>query len=119
MNNFKELSNGLFISYNLFRFIDPVITDIEPRHGPQAGGTRVKIKGEYLNAGSHLEAFIGDLPCKIVRTRRKAAICITSRSPRLQKLDVKMMFDHGKPRVHAKRYEYVADPTIEYSYSGD
>jgi len=102
-----------------YRFIDPVITDIEPRHGPQAGGTRVKIKGEYLNAGSHLEAFIGDLPCKIVRTRRKAAICITSRSPRLQKLDVKMMFDHGKPRVHAKRYEYVADPTIEYSYSGN
>ena len=52
------------------------------------------------------------------RTRRKAAICITSKSPRLQKLDVRMMFDHGKPRVHAKRYEYVADPTIEYSYSG-
>jgi len=103
-----------------YNFIDPVISDIEPRHGPQAGGTRVKIKGEYLNAGSHVEAFIGDLPCRIVKTRRKAAICITSKSPRLQKLDVKMHFDHGKARVlDRKRFEYVADPTIELAYSGN
>ena len=56
---------------------------------------------------------------RIVKTRRKAAICITSKSPRLQKLDVKMHFDHGKARVlDRKRFEYVADPTIELAYSG-
>ena len=102
-----------------YKFIDPVITDIEPRHGPQAGGTKIKIKGEYLNAGSHVEAYIGDLECRIIKTRRKVALCVTSRSPRLQKLDVKMHFDHGKARVlERKRFEYVADPTIEFSFSG-
>ncbi len=107
-------------SAELYKFIDPVITDIEPRHGPQAGGTRLKIKGDYLNAGSHLEAFIGSLPCEIVKAKRKQAVCITARSPRLQKLDVKMHFDHGKARVlERKRFEYVEDPTIEYSYSGN
>ena len=56
---------------------------------------------------------------RIVKTRRKAAICITSKSPRLQKLDVKMHFDHGKARVlDRKRFEYVADPTIALAYSG-
>ena len=78
------------------------------------------MKGEYLNAGSHVEAFIGDLPCRIQTTRRKVAVCITSRSPRLQKLEVKMHFDHGKARVlEKKRFEYVADPTIEFSFSGN
>jgi len=44
---------------------------------------------------------------------------VTSKSPRLQKLDVKMHFDHGKARVlERKRFEYVADPTIEFSFSG-
>ena len=44
---------------------------------------------------------------------------MTSKSPRLQKLDVKMHFDHGKARVlERKRFEYVADPTIEFSFSG-
>ena len=107
-------------SAELYKFIDPVITDIEPRHGPQAGGTRVKIKGDYLNAGSHLEAYIGTLPCEIVKAKRKQAVCITSKSPRLQKLDVKMHFDHGKARVlERKRFEYVDDPTIEFSFSGN
>ena len=47
------------------------------------------------------------------------ALCVTSKSPRLQKLDVKMHFDHGKARVlERKRFEYVADPTIEFSFSG-
>ena len=103
-----------------YEFIDPVLTDIEPRHGPQSGGTRVKIKGEYLNAGSHVEASIGNLPCRIVRTRRKHVVCITSGSARRQKLDVKMTFDHGKARVlERKRYEYVEDPRIEFAFSGN
>ena len=37
-------------SKDSFEFVDPVIDDIEPMHGPQAGGTRVEIKGKYLNA---------------------------------------------------------------------
>ena len=98
-------------SANDYEFIDPVISDIEPRHGPMSGGTQVKMKGEYLNAGSHVEATIGDLPCKITKARKNHAICITSGSSRTDKYDVKMIFDHGKARVlEKKRFEYVEDP---------
>ena len=93
-------------SADYYEFVDPVISDIGPRHGPKSGGTKVKIKGEYLNAGSHVEASIGDLPCKIIKAKKKAVTCITAGSYRKQKLDVKMMFDHGKARVlERKRYE--------------
>ena len=114
VSNFRGESN------NYYEFIDPVISDIEPRHGPQSGGTKVKIKGEYLNAGSHIEAHIGDLPCKIVRAKKKHVVCITEGSSKLQKLDVKMTFDHGRARVlDKKRYEYVEDPKIEFAFSGN
>ena len=54
-----------------YTFIDPIITDIEPRHGPQSGGTKIRIKGEYLNAGSHVEAYIGNYSCRIIKTKKK------------------------------------------------
>ena len=107
-------------SANDYEFIDPVISDIEPRHGPMSGGTQVRMKGEYLNAGSHVEATIGDLPCRITKARKNHAICITSGSSRTDKYDVKMIFDHGKARVlEKKRFEYVEDPRIEYAFSGN
>lgn len=49
-----------------FRFVDPVITGISPKYGPRSGGTMLKITGEYMNAGSNIQAFINDLPCKIL-----------------------------------------------------
>ncbi len=58
-----------------YTFIDPIITDIEPRHGPQSGGTKIRIKGEYLNAGSHVEAYIGNYSCRIIKTKKKVKFC--------------------------------------------
>ena len=68
------------VSTTKYRFVDPVIRNIRPKKGPQAGGTRVKIIGEHMDAGSHKEAFIGNLPCRIIETRPDKAICITSAS---------------------------------------
>ena len=63
-----------------YRFVDPQIRNIRPKKGPQSGGTRVKIIGDHMDAGSHKEAYIGDLPCRIIETRPDKAICITSAS---------------------------------------
>jgi len=52
-----------------FEFVDPQIKAIRPRRGPQSGGTRIKILGEHMDAGSFKEAFVGDYPCEIVETR--------------------------------------------------
>jgi plexin A len=49
-----------------FNFVDPVITGISPKYGPKSGGTMLQITGKYMNAGSNIQAFIGDLPCRIL-----------------------------------------------------
>uniref|UniRef100_A0A0K2U8T1 Plexin A [Tribolium castaneum] n=1 Tax=Lepeophtheirus salmonis TaxID=72036 RepID=A0A0K2U8T1_LEPSM len=101
-----------------YEFIDPQLKYIRPLSGPQSGGTRIRIIGEYLNAGSHIEAIIGDSPCQIVETRPDMAICITSASKSLSKELVKMIFDKGIRELECQKYEYVEDPIIHSVYSG-
>lgn len=48
-----------------YNFVDPEISGISPKFGPRSGGTVLKIKGKYMNAGSRILAFVDDLPCKI------------------------------------------------------
>lgn len=49
-----------------YKFVDPVIKGIAPKYGPRSGGTMLKITGVYMNAGSNIQAFIDELPCRIV-----------------------------------------------------
>ncbi|QQP52047.1 Plexin A [Caligus rogercresseyi] len=117
----KKKRNGPVIvkSAKDYEFIDPQLTAIRPRRGPVSGGTRVKIIGKYMNAGSHIEAFIGDSPCKIIETRPDKAICITSASKSLSKETVKMVFDKGLRDLEGRRkFEYVEDPNVDMAYSG-
>lgn len=71
-----EERNGLVVvkvedfrgnSKQSYEFVDPSIEDIGPRFGPKSGGTLLKIMGRYMNAGSSIQAFIDELPCRIVR----------------------------------------------------
>ena len=102
-----------------YEFIDPQIKAIRPRRGPQSGGTRIKILGDHMNAGSRIRAFIGDSPCRIVETRSDKAICITSASTSLTKKNVRMTFDKGTRELNNRMYEYVEDPKIDYADSGN
>ena len=101
-----------------YRFVDPRIRGIRPRRGPMSGGTRIKILGDYMNAGSQIQAFIGDSPCEIVETRPDKAICITGRSKSLTKAEVRMTFDKGERKLEGKKFEYVEDPKIDYADTG-
>ena len=83
------------------------------------GGTRIKILGDFMNAGSHIEAFIGNSPCKIVETRSDKAICVTGPSERLDKAEVRMVFDKGTRVLNGRKYEFVDDPHIDYADSGN
>lgn len=101
-----------------YEFIDPQIKAIRPRRGPQSGGTRVKIMGEHMNAGSFKEAYIGDSLCRIVETRPDKAICITGPSKSLAKKEVRMVFDKGTRVLPGRKFEYMQDPKIDYVDSG-
>ena len=51
----------------IWLFQDPDISSIAPQIGPQSGGTMVTVMGGNLDAGTYIEAMIGDIPCLIER----------------------------------------------------
>ncbi|CAG0905179.1 unnamed protein product, partial [Cyprideis torosa] len=42
---------------------NPRIRGFSPLRGPQSGGTHLTIEGDFINAGSKIEAFIRNIPC--------------------------------------------------------
>ncbi|XP_008204796.2 plexin-A4 [Nasonia vitripennis] len=104
-------------SKDYYKFVDPNITAISPTHGPVSGGTRLRITGVYMNAGSRIQAFIDNLPCEINNTEHDEVLCITSASPEKRKAPVVMYFDKSK-RQYNGFFEYVDDPKIESVESG-
>ena len=104
-------------SKEMYKFVDPNITDISPKHGPMSGGTRLRITGVYMNAGSRIQAFIDELPCDINNTEHDEVLCITSASDHTRKGSLRMHFDNSV-RQYNGFYEYVEDPKIESVESG-
>ncbi|CAG0885210.1 unnamed protein product [Cyprideis torosa] len=52
-----------------FEFVNPRIRGFSPLRGPQSGGTHLTIEGDFMNAGSKIEAFIRNIPCVLVSRR--------------------------------------------------
>ncbi|XP_017783638.1 PREDICTED: plexin A3 [Nicrophorus vespilloides] len=101
-----------------YRFVDPSVTGISPKYGPKSGGTMLQITGLYMNAGSNIQAFINDLPCKIVSTDQKHALCMTSASDKPVAGKLRMKFDKGDRYYEDELFQYVDDPVIESVESG-
>nr|CAD7396273.1 unnamed protein product [Timema poppensis] len=101
-----------------YEFVDPVIDAISPKYGPRSGGTKIKINGKYMNAGSRIQAFIDDIPCEIIGTSAEEAECKTSASDRQRSGKLRMKFDKGDRIFDKDLFEYVEDPTIESAESG-
>lgn len=57
---------------------------VYPPVGPQSGGTRLAITGQYLNIGTSITATLDELPCYINSTQASSTrlTCITSRYAR-------------------------------------
>uniref|UniRef100_A0A1B6HCH7 Sema domain-containing protein n=1 Tax=Homalodisca liturata TaxID=320908 RepID=A0A1B6HCH7_9HEMI len=105
-------------SKQTYEFVDPSLEAISPKFGPRSGGTLLKIQGNYMNAGSRIQASIDTLPCDIISTSPNEALCITSASDRQRSGKVKMKFDKGDRSYDKELFEYVEDPTIESAESG-
>ncbi|KAF6215982.1 hypothetical protein GE061_000319 [Apolygus lucorum] len=101
-----------------YEFVDPKIKKITPKFGPLSGGTELSIYGQYMNAGSLIQAFIDELPCLIIRTEPDVAVCVTSASNKTKTGVLRMKFDDGDRTNDAQKFEYVLDPTIDFVESG-
>ncbi|CAG9816899.1 unnamed protein product [Phaedon cochleariae] len=104
--NFQDIYSGISIA------------GISPKWGPKSGGTMLQITGEYMNAGSNIQAFLDFLPCRIVSTDQNQALCITSASNSTTKKKLRMKFDKGDRYLENMMFEYVEDPVIESAESG-
>lgn len=105
------------ISKDLFSFVNPRITAIEPSKGPKSGGTRLQIFGPHMDAGSLVEAFVGNNYCRLVRRDKTRAECITTES-RLGDEKVRVRFDNGIRSFDDYRFLFVDDPKITSVESG-
>uniref|UniRef100_A0A8D8QDQ6 Plexin-A1 n=1 Tax=Cacopsylla melanoneura TaxID=428564 RepID=A0A8D8QDQ6_9HEMI len=90
-----------------YQFVDPIIRSISPMQGPSYGGTTLHITGFHLNAGSSIEAFIDNLPCRVISVEYEGAYCITSASDRHGKFKFKIKFDKGTRYLNDGFFEYV------------
>lgn len=101
-----------------FQFVDPSIMNFKPKFGPVSGGTQVTIQGNYLNAGSLIKAYIGDLPCEMLSIDESQALCRTSPSNEKRSGKLRMEFDRANRDYNGDQFQYEDDPTIIYATSG-
>ncbi|UYV82243.1 PlexA [Cordylochernes scorpioides] len=115
-NEYMALST---ISYN---FVNPIILSIHPIRGPISGGTRLVIKGKYMDAGSKARAYLGNLPCHIIERDSYNIHCLTPPLPLYanQTRVVRVEFDCGKRAFNDHDFIYMKDPEVEsVGYEGN
>ncbi|GIX99609.1 hypothetical protein CEXT_662822 [Caerostris extrusa] len=101
-----------------YSFVNPRITSVEPSKGPKSGGTRLRIWGLHMDAGSRAEAFVDGLECKVTGERRNCVECITSASKEKGPGKVRVKFDNGLRIFEDYNFLYVDDPIIAHVESG-
>ncbi|XP_048252946.1 plexin-A2-like isoform X3 [Haliotis rufescens] len=109
-------------SANVFRYVLPKVTDINPDYGPRSGGTRVTISGQNMDAGTEKTVYINSHQCNVIPVPSSPDYLVCETSPKSQDSSpnptyppnrVVVKFD--KQVIHADhkiRYAYVPDPDV-------
>ncbi|XP_065209524.1 plexin-A2-like [Planococcus citri] len=102
----KLVTEDLVLTSNTtFQFVDPKIKHISPTEGSMSGGTELTIQGDYMNAGSTIEVYIGDLECVVFENNSMHLKCVTGPSKHAFQNYVTVKFD-GHIRTSEDVYEY-------------
>lgn len=99
-------------SVEKFNFVNPKILTISPSKGPVSGGTLLSIDGLEVDAGSRVEAFLGDLPCNVTFREKNHVACITAPRPMPGEERVTVHFDNGIRVFDYYNFLYADDPKI-------
>ncbi|KAJ8682893.1 hypothetical protein QAD02_018685 [Eretmocerus hayati] len=98
-----------------FSYKDVRLTGLYPTVGPQSGGTKIAITGEFLNIGSVISAHLDELPCYVNATQASSSrlICTTSRSDRVRTVSrLIVSIDSANRTLEVFPFTYKPDPTI-------
>lgn len=91
------------------------LSGIYPPIGPQSGGTRVAITGQYLNIGTNIKAYLDNYACTVNVTQASSSrlTCITSQSRRPTKISrLTLSIDGANRTLGGNPFNYTQDPTI-------
>lgn len=83
-----------------------------------SGGTKLRIWGLHMDAGSHAEAFVGSRPCEIISRKPNVVECITSESLKAEEGKVRLKLDLGLKSFEEYGFLYVGDPEVHQVDSG-
>ncbi|XP_037677189.1 plexin-B3-like isoform X6 [Choloepus didactylus] len=101
------------ISSQRFTYQDPVLLSLNPRRGPQAGGTQLTIRGQHLHTGSNISVFVGDQPCPIQEpVCPEAIVCHTTPQAVPGEAAVRVVFGHAQRTLRTSPFLYTADPQL-------
>ncbi|KAH9425398.1 hypothetical protein DERP_006006 [Dermatophagoides pteronyssinus] len=93
------------------------LIDVNPKIGPQSGGTRIYLSGKNLNIGSNVAIYLDDLPCHVERSLASSyqMSCRTSAAPYSSYVVTRLilMID-GANYTLANPFLYTADPSIDH-----
>jgi hypothetical protein len=65
---FTIISTNGCVVYTILLFLYIAqLNEVNPKVGPQSGGTRLYLTGSNLNIGSNIEIFLDELPCRVER----------------------------------------------------
>ncbi|CAN0181216.1 unnamed protein product [Lampetra planeri] len=61
------------------QFVNPVLLEVKPLHGPISGGTRVTVRGRHLDSGTRRQLLLGSTgsSCKLTRVSSELLECVT------------------------------------------
>uniref|UniRef100_A0A9J8AGR5 Plexin D1 n=1 Tax=Cyprinus carpio carpio TaxID=630221 RepID=A0A9J8AGR5_CYPCA len=111
--------NAVGISKDIFSFVEPRLLEFMPQQGPLAGGTRLTIQGQFLDAGSTVNVKINQTQnCTIFMLSSKVIKCVMppAEAAVAENVSVCVVYD-GRPCLSASpsfTFTYEKNPTISH-----
>ncbi|CAM4713171.1 unnamed protein product [Leuciscus chuanchicus] len=107
--------NAVGVSKDVFSFVEPRLLEFFPPHGPLAGGTRLTIRGQFLDAGSTVSVRINTTQdCSIYMRSSKVIGCVMPPAALAENVSVCVVYD-GRPCLSTSpnfTFTYEKNPTI-------
>ncbi|CAI6350940.1 unnamed protein product [Macrosiphum euphorbiae] len=117
---YRSEENKLLPTFTLrsnqsFYFVEPVITSVWPLCGPTTGGTKITIRGRFMDAGNTVRVYMREnITCEVQSRTTNEVICITGASNSTATSAVRIEFDHYLNKyVHDPPFVYTSTPALD------
>ncbi|RXN34425.1 fibrocystin-L isoform X1 [Labeo rohita] len=107
-------------SYTYKSSLTPVITNVTPRRGGTAGGTRLTITGSGFSSNvNEISVTIAGSVCDVQSTSETQIICVTNAQPRSQETQVRIQLgNRGIARMDNASFFYIDVWSSPYTWGG-